>query len=75
MAGAGVRPPMGAGLDLSVIVPAFEEEASVGPLYQAIVDAVTPLALAFEIIFVDDGSRDHTFARCAALAATIRASR
>jgi glycosyltransferase involved in cell wall biosynthesis len=55
--------------DLSVIVPAFEEEASVGPLYEAIVQAVNPLALGFEIIFVDDGSRDATFARCAALAA------
>ncbi len=52
-----------------MIVPAFDEEASVGPLYEAIIEAVTPLALAFEIIFVDDGSRDRTFARCAALAA------
>ncbi len=56
--------------ELSVIVPAFEEEASVGPLYEAIVQAVAPLGLAFEIIFVDDGSRDRTFARCAALAAS-----
>ncbi len=64
-----MRPPVAGALDLSVIVPAFDEEASVGPLYEAIVHAVTPLALAFEIIFVDDGSRDHTFARCAALAA------
>jgi glycosyltransferase involved in cell wall biosynthesis len=56
-------------LDLSVIVPAFDEEASVGPLYQGIVEAVAPLGLAFEVIFVDDGSRDQTFARCAALAA------
>jgi glycosyltransferase involved in cell wall biosynthesis len=55
--------------ELSVIVPSFDEEASVGPLYEAIIEAVTPLALAFEIIFVDDGSRDQTFARCAALAA------
>jgi len=57
------------GLELSVIVPAFDEEASVGPLYERIIEALAPLALAFEIIFVDDGSRDQTFARCAALAA------
>ncbi len=68
-AGDDVRPPGTVPLDLSVIVPAFDEEASVGPLYEAIVGAVTPLALTFEILFVDDGSRDHTFARCAALAA------
>ena len=30
---------------------------------------MAPLGLAFEIIFVDDGSKDATFARCAALAA------
>jgi glycosyltransferase involved in cell wall biosynthesis len=55
--------------ELSVIVPAFDEEESVGPLYQGIVAALAPLGLAFEILFVDDGSQDETFARCAALAA------
>ena len=40
-----------------------------------IVAAVAPLGLAFEIIFVDDGSKDATFARCVALAARDRASR
>ncbi len=59
----------GGALDLSVIVPAFEEEASVEPLYQGIIEAAAPLGLSFELIFVDDGSRDQTFARCAALAA------
>ena len=55
-------------LDLSVVLPAYEEEDSIGELYDKIVAAVTPLALDFEIIFVDDGSRDQTFARSAALA-------
>jgi glycosyltransferase involved in cell wall biosynthesis len=57
-------------LGLSIIVPTFNEEDSVGPLYQATVAAIAPLDLAFEIIFVDDGSQDRTFARGAALAAT-----
>jgi glycosyltransferase involved in cell wall biosynthesis len=56
-------------LDLSVVVPAYEEEDSVGELYGEIVAAVARLGLAFEIIFVDDGSKDATFARCVALAA------
>ena len=60
---------MGRAPELSVILPAFDEEASIRPLYEAIVEAVAPLDLAFEIIFVDDGSRDQTFAHCAALAA------
>jgi glycosyltransferase involved in cell wall biosynthesis len=53
---------------LSVVVPAYEEEDSVGVLYGQIVAAVGPLGKAFEIIFVDDGSKDATFARCVALA-------
>lgn len=49
-------------LDLSVIVPAYNEEESVEPLHAAIVEAVEPLKLSFEIVFVDDGSKDATFA-------------
>jgi glycosyltransferase involved in cell wall biosynthesis len=53
---------------LSVIVPAYNEVESVEPLYRAILGAVEPLGLGFEIIFIDDGSTDGTFGRCAALA-------
>jgi glycosyltransferase involved in cell wall biosynthesis len=55
-------------LDLSVVLPAYEEQDSIGELYDRIVAAVAPLALDFEIIIVDDGSGDQTFARSAALA-------
>jgi glycosyltransferase involved in cell wall biosynthesis len=47
-------------LGLSVIVPLYNEEESVTPLYEKIVAAVQPLGLDFEILFVDDGSRDNT---------------
>jgi glycosyltransferase involved in cell wall biosynthesis len=56
----------------SVILPAYNEVESVGPLYEAAVRALEPLGPSFEIIFVDDGSSDGTFARCAALAAADR---
>ncbi len=55
-------------LDLSIIVPLYNEEDNIEPLYRATTQAVEPLGLAFEIIFVDDGSRDQTFARTEALA-------
>jgi glycosyltransferase involved in cell wall biosynthesis len=60
------------GLGLSVILPAYNEVESVGPLYEATVRALEPVGTSFEIIFVDDGSSDGTFARCAALAAADR---
>ena len=46
--------------ELSVVVPLYNEEDSLRPLYAAITQAVTPLGISFEIVFVDDGSRDAT---------------
>src|SRR5271156_1892605 len=48
---------------LSVIVPFYNEEDSIDPMYRAIVGAVEPLKVAFEMVFVDDGSRDSTALR------------
>lgn len=45
---------------LSVIVPFFNEEENIRRMYAAIVAAVDPLELDFEMIFVNDGSRDGT---------------
>jgi glycosyltransferase involved in cell wall biosynthesis len=59
-------------VDLSIIIPTFDEEDNVAPLYQALMDTVPALGRPFEIIFVDDGSRDRTFERLAALAAQDR---
>ncbi len=54
--------------DLSVIVPLYNEEESVGPLHEAIVGALDPLGIEYEILFVDDGSRDATFRNASELA-------
>jgi glycosyltransferase involved in cell wall biosynthesis len=56
-------------LELSIAVPLFNEEQSAPLLYQRIVDAVEPMGVEFEILFVDDGSTDRTFAVAAELAA------
>lgn len=50
-------------IELSVIAPLYNEEDNVQPLYEAIREAIEPLELRAEIIFVDDGSSDQTFAR------------
>ena len=46
--------------ELSVVVPLYNEEDSLRPLYAAITGAVEPLGVSFEIVFVDDGSKDAT---------------
>ena len=48
--------------ELSVVVPLFNEEESLRPLHAAITQSVAQLGLAYEIVFVDDGSRDATAA-------------
>jgi glycosyltransferase involved in cell wall biosynthesis len=54
--------------ELSVVVPFFNEQHNVEPLYAAIIAAVEPLGTAFEIVFVDDGSRDATLERAVEVA-------
>ncbi|HEY8540427.1 MAG TPA: glycosyltransferase family 2 protein [Steroidobacteraceae bacterium] len=53
---------------LSIIVPMYNEQENVTPLYRAIIDAVAKLGYPFEIIFVDDGSADRTVAIATELA-------
>lgn len=45
---------------LSVIVPLYNEEGNVAELHRKILEAVQKLGRPFEIIFIDDGSRDKT---------------
>jgi len=65
-----MRPSIGVSAipKLSVIVPFFNEEDSIAPLHAAIVRAVEPLQIAFEMVFVDDGSKDGTAARAEEIA-------
>ena len=48
-------------IDLSIIVPLYNEEENVVLMYQAIFDATKELGVEVEIVFVNDGSRDRTF--------------
>jgi undecaprenyl-phosphate 4-deoxy-4-formamido-L-arabinose transferase len=49
--------------DVSVVVTVFDEERSVEELYRRTVAALDAVGRPYELIFVDDGSRDGTFAR------------
>ena len=57
-------------MDLSVVVPLYNEQDSVTPLYKAIAEVLDALPEKSEMVFVDDGSRDETFAVAERLAAT-----
>jgi len=49
-------------------VPFYNEEQSIEPLHAALVQALEPLHVPFEMVFVDDGSRDDTLVIAARLA-------
>lgn len=55
-------------VSLSVIVPLYNEEDNVNILYESIVKSIGPLDLTYEILFVDDGSKDNTFSRAREIA-------
>ena len=45
---------------LSIVVPLYNEEGNVAELYRKIYEAVQKIGRPFEIIFIDDGSKDRT---------------
>lgn len=49
-------------IELSLVVPLFNEEESVGPLIERICAAMTEYPSTWELILVDDGSTDATIA-------------
>ncbi len=54
-------------LDLTIIVPVYNEEANLRPLQAEIAAALEPLDLAYEVLYIDDGSRDGSAAAVRAL--------
>jgi len=55
--------------DLSVLVPFYDEEGNVDAVYRELLAALDPLGRTFELVFVNDGSRDGTATALNALAA------
>ncbi|MFT4660290.1 MAG: glycosyltransferase involved in cell wall biosynthesis [Patiriisocius sp.] len=48
-------------MDISIVIPAYNEEESITPMLDWINEVVTKLGLSFEIIVIDDGSNDTTW--------------
>jgi undecaprenyl-phosphate 4-deoxy-4-formamido-L-arabinose transferase len=53
---------MKAGREVSVVIPVFNEEASLAALFTRLYAALDRLGASYECIFVDDGSRDRSAA-------------
>src|SRR5918997_411647 len=53
--------------EISVVIPMRNESPSVAELYQELTSVLEGFARPYEIIAIDDGSTDDTFARLAAL--------
>jgi len=46
--------------EISVAVPLYNEEKNVGELYRRLIDVLKSTGKTYEIVFVNDGSRDRT---------------
>jgi glycosyltransferase involved in cell wall biosynthesis len=57
---------------LSVVIPIKDERDNLGPLHQRLGAALEPLGIDYEVVFVDDGSIDGSFAMLESLAARDR---
>ena len=57
---------------VSIVVPFYNEEESIRPLHAALVAALDPLSLSYELVLVDDGSKDATSSIGRELAASDR---
>jgi glycosyltransferase involved in cell wall biosynthesis len=49
-------------MELSIVIPVFNEEENIAPLVQEIDRTLAPSQKRYEVVIVDDGSRDGTFA-------------
>ncbi len=55
-------------MNLSIVIPVYNEEETLPSLYQAILEAMKEVKREWEVVLVDDGSRDGSWAVLQALA-------
>jgi dolichol-phosphate mannosyltransferase len=54
-------------IDLSVVIPVFNEEKNIEELYNRLKNTIEELGLTYELVFVNDGSTDGSFEIIASL--------
>jgi dolichol-phosphate mannosyltransferase len=56
-------------IDLSIVIPLLNEEGNISVLYDSLVSVLSGMSKSYEIIFVDDGSKDASFSVISAITA------
>ena len=56
-------------VELSVVIPIYNEELIIDELYKQLSESVSKITSHYELIFVNDGSRDNSFSKISQLAA------
>jgi dolichol-phosphate mannosyltransferase len=52
---------------ISIVVPCFNEEEGIAECHRRLTECLRTLNISYEIVYVDDGSRDATLARLSAI--------
>jgi dolichol-phosphate mannosyltransferase len=47
-------------MDLTIIIPVYNEEGNIGLLYERLTKVMQSLSITYELLFVNDGSRDNS---------------
>lgn len=56
--------------DLSIFLPVYNEEDNLRPLHEKVTAAMATLGRSYEVIYVDDGSKDRSYEVLQAIAST-----
>jgi len=54
-------------IELSIVIPLYNEEDNINPLYEDLTSALMELGKSYEVIVVDDGSTDRSWERLKAV--------
>src|SRR5437868_8685881 len=53
--------PSDSPIQFSIVVPFFNEQENIPPLYMKLTEVMDGIGEHYELVFVDDGSKDNTF--------------
>ena len=57
-------------MELSIIIPIYNESGNIKLLHERLTKAISPMKVSYEMIFVNDGSRDDSMALIKQLASS-----